>query len=70
MLFRSALRAAATLYHEFSISTAPLPEETRRADARPLAVSTPTVPPAATAPVDTNKVIEAAKSALKPEPGK
>ena len=65
-----APRAAAGRYHEFSISTAPLAEETRRAEARPITVSTPAPPPAATAPIDTNKVIEAAKSALKPEPGK
>lgn len=65
-----AAKAAAGRYHEFSISTAPLPEETRRSDGRPVTVVTPVAPPAGTVPIDTNKVIEAAKSALKQEPGK
>ena len=65
-----AAKAAAARYHEFSISTAPLPEDPRKADARPVAVSAPTAPPAAAVPIDTNKVIEATKAALKQEPAK
>lgn len=65
-----AAKAAAGRYHEFSISTAPLPEETRRADGRPAVAGRPAAPPAGAVPIDTNKVIEADKSALKQEPGK
>jgi len=65
-----AAKAAAGRYHEFSLSTAPLPEDTRRTDGRPVTVTAPAAPAGSTVPIDTNKVIEAAKSAPKQEPGK